>query len=100
MLLSVHEVKNPLTPIKLAADRLKKYFGSLNEKDKSSASEYANMIIRQTESLNRLVTEFSNFSRLPLPKKIELDLCKLTESVILLQKVAHKDIIFKFKKNA
>ena len=94
-----HEVKNPLTPIKLAADRLKKYFGSLNEKDKNSASEYANMIIRQTESLNRLVTEFSNFSRLPLPKKIELDLCKLTESVILLQKVAYKDIIFKFKKN-
>ena len=94
-----HEVKNPLTPIKLAADRLKKYFVSLNEKDKLSASEYANMIIRQTESLNRLVTEFSNFSRLPLPKKNELDICKLTESAILLQKVAYKDIIFKFKKS-
>ena len=48
-----HEVKNPLTPIKLAAERLKKYFFSLNEKDKLSASEYANMIIRQTESLSR-----------------------------------------------
>jgi len=71
----------------------------LNEKEKLSATEYANMIIRQTESLSRLVTEFSNFSRLPLPKKIELDLCKLTESVTLLQKVAHKDIIFKFKKS-
>ena len=94
-----HEVKNPLTPIKLAAERLKRFFSKLNEKDKLSASEYANMIIRQTESLNRLVTEFSNFSRLPLPKKVELDLCKLTESVILLQKVAHKDIIFKFKKS-
>ena len=57
------------------------------------------MIIRQTESLSRLVTEFSNFSRLPIPKKVNLDLCKLTESVILLQKVAHKDIIFKFKKS-
>ena len=94
-----HEVKNPLTPIKLAAERLKKYFLKLNEKDKLSASEYANMIIRQTESLSRLVTEFSNFSRLPTPKKVNLDLCKLTESVILLQKVAHKDIIFKFKKS-
>ena len=94
-----HEVKNPLTPIKLAAERLKKYFFSLNEKDKISASEYANMIIRQTESLSRLVNEFSNFSRLPLPKKVELDLCKLTESAILLQKVAHKDVIFKFKKS-
>ncbi len=94
-----HEVKNPLTPIKLAAERLKKYFFSLSEKDKLSASEYANMIIRQTESLSRLVTEFSNFSRLPLPKKVELDLCKLTESAILLQKVAHKDVIFKFKKS-
>ncbi len=94
-----HEVKNPLTPIKLAAERLKRYFSKLNDKDKLSASEYANMIIRQTESLSRLVTEFSNFSRLPIPKKIELDLCKLTESVILLQKVAHKDIIFKFKKS-
>ncbi len=94
-----HEVKNPLTPIKLAAERLKKYFSGLSEKDKISASEYANMIIRQTESLSRLVTEFSNFSRLPLPKKVELDLCKLTESAILLQKVAHKDIIFKFKKS-
>ena len=94
-----HEVKNPLTPIKLAAERLKKYFLKLNEKDKVAASEYANMIVRQTESLSRLVTEFSNFSRLPLPKKVNLDLCKLTESVILLQKVAHKDIIFKFKKS-
>ena len=94
-----HEVKNPLTPIKLAAERLKKYFSNLNEKDKTAASEYANMIVRQTESLSRLVTEFSNFSRLPLPKKVELDLCKLTESAILLQKVAYKDIIFKFKKS-
>ncbi len=94
-----HEVKNPLTPIKLAAERLKKHFLNLNEKERLSASEYANMIIRQTESLNRLVTEFSNFSRLPLPKKVELDLCKLIESAILLQKVAHKDIIFKFKKS-
>ena len=94
-----HEVKNPLTPIKLAAERLKRYFLKLNEKDKLSASEYANMIIRQTESLSRLVTEFSNFSRLPIPKKVELDLCKLTESVILLQKVAYKDIIFKFKRS-
>jgi len=94
-----HEVKNPLTPIKLAAERLKRFFLKLNEKDKLSASEYANMIIRQTEALSRLVTEFSNFSRLPIPKKIELDLCKLTESVILLQKVAYKDIIFKFKKS-
>ena len=57
------------------------------------------MIIRQTESLSRLVTEFSNFSRLPLPKKVELDLCKLTESAILLQKVAYKDIVFKFRKS-
>ena len=57
------------------------------------------MIIRQTESLSRLVGEFSNFSRLPITKKSRLDLCKLTESVILLQKVAHKDIIFKFKKS-
>ena len=55
------------------------------------------MIIRQTESLNRLVTEFSNFSRLPLPK-IELDLCKLTESVILLQKVAKKILFSNLKR--
>ena len=94
-----HEVKNPLTPIKLAAERLKRFFFKLSEKDKKSATDYANMIIRQTESLSRLVTEFSDFSRLPLPKKVELDLCKLMESAILLQKVAHKDIIFKFKKS-
>ncbi|MDC3068127.1 ATP-binding protein, partial [Paracoccaceae bacterium] len=92
-----HEVKNPLTPIKLAAERLKKTFFKLNNKDKTSAEEYANMIIRQTESLSRLVTEFSDFSRLPVPNKVELNICKLTESAILLQKVAFKHIIFKFK---
>mgnify|MGYP001269461164 CR=1 FL=1 len=94
-----HEIKNPLTPIKLATERLKKKFALLKDDDKISATEYANMIIRQTESLSRIVTEFSNFSRMPSPKKQQINICELVESAILLQKVAYKTIKFKFKKN-
>ena len=94
-----HEIKNPLTPIKLATERLKKKFSLLRDNDRKSAIEYANMIIRQTESLSRIVTEFSNFSRMPSPKKVQINICELTESAILLQKVAYKNIKFKFKKN-
>ena len=51
-----HEIKNPLTPIKLAAERLKKYFFSLNEKDKLSASEYDNVTAQNTNETDKEIT--------------------------------------------
>ena len=61
-----HEVKNPLTPIKLSAQRLKKRYGDmLDSEDAEVFDECTGMIITQVEELKRLVNEFSNFARMP-----------------------------------
>jgi two-component system, NtrC family, nitrogen regulation sensor histidine kinase NtrY len=62
-----HEVKNPLTPIQLSAQRLKKRYGnSLGHEDKKILEECTDMIIDQAEGLKRLVNEFSNYARMPM----------------------------------
>jgi len=62
-----HEVKNPLTPIQLSAQRLKKKYGnSLANEDKKIFEECTDMIIDQAEGLKRLVNEFSNYARMPM----------------------------------
>jgi two-component system nitrogen regulation sensor histidine kinase NtrY len=61
-----HEVKNPLTPIQLSAQRLKKRYGEkLRPEDGGVFEECTNMIIKQAEGLKRLVNEFSNYARMP-----------------------------------
>ena len=64
-----HEIKNPLTPIKLSAEQLKKKVFSKSNISEFNIIEYSNMIIRQTEVLQRIVDEFSEFARMPEPRK-------------------------------
>ncbi|MCE2517545.1 MAG: PAS domain-containing sensor histidine kinase [Alphaproteobacteria bacterium] len=62
-----HEIKNPLTPIQLAAERLGAKYVPEDEKDKKAFSSYVSTIIRQVDDIGRLVNEFSSFARMPAP---------------------------------
>lgn len=92
-----HEVKNPLTPIQLSAQRLKKrYRGVLDRENGRIFDECTTMIIRQVEELKRLVDEFSNFARMPAANPVPSDIKEIINETVLLYKEAHKDIKISF----
>ena len=62
-----HEIKNPLTPIQLASDRLRKKFKPKSTTDSERFEEYVNIISRQVDDIGRMVDEFSAFARMPQP---------------------------------
>ncbi|RJK96602.1 PAS domain-containing sensor histidine kinase [Paracoccus aestuarii] len=84
-----HEIKNPLTPIQLSAERLRRKFGPLApEADRAALDQYTEVIIRQTNDLRRIVDEFSRFARMPEPDRAETDIAALLRELILLQQDA------------
>ncbi len=94
-----HEIKNPLTPIKLSAEQLKKKVFSKSNISELNIAEYSEMIIRQTEVLQRIVDEFSQFARMPEPQKKIINVNELVKSAVLLQKAVHNDIKFNLHLN-
>ncbi|MEL6795124.1 MAG: ATP-binding protein, partial [Pseudomonadota bacterium] len=89
-----HEIKNPLTPIQLSAERLRRKFAPMVEKDRESFEQYADVIVRQTGDIRRMVDEFSKFARMPKPEKKTEDLSALTRDAVLLQRTAREDIAY------
>ncbi|CAN5641757.1 PAS domain-containing sensor histidine kinase [soil metagenome] len=87
-----HEVKNPLTPIQLSAERMRRKFGPMVGEARGSLEQYADVIVRQTNDLRRIVDEFSKFARMPAPERRPLDLGKLVCEAVLLQEAARPDI--------
>ncbi len=87
-----HEVKNPLTPIQLSAERLRRKFGPMVGEHRESLEQYADVIVRQTNDLRRIVDEFAKFARMPAPDRKPLDLTKLLAEAVLLQESARPDI--------
>ena len=88
-----HEIKNPLTPIQLSAERMKRKFRPLlGEEEGASLDQYSDVIIRQTNDLRRIVDEFSKFARMPEPEAKERDISTIINGVVVLQKSAHDDI--------
>jgi two-component system nitrogen regulation sensor histidine kinase NtrY len=84
-----HEIKNPLTPIQLSAERLRRKFMPLaSEADRASLEQYVDVIIRQTGDLRRIVDEFSRFARMPEPDRAEIDLARLLRDAVLIQQDA------------
>ena len=82
-----HEIKNPLTPIQLSAERLKRKF--LPKVDDAEALEqYTDVIIRQTNDLRRIVDEFSRFARMPEPDRRDHDLVRIVRDAVTLQEEA------------
>lgn len=89
-----HEIKNPLTPIRLSAQRLQKKFSGQIEDE--AFEQCTNMIIDQVDNLKSLVNEFSNFARLPKSQPVKADLNKTIEDVVILFRSGHKNIHFDF----
>ncbi|MEE4351511.1 MAG: ATP-binding protein [Desulfatiglans sp.] len=92
-----HEVKNPLTPIQLSTQRLKRKYGErLYGKDAKVFNECTEMIIKQVEELKRLVNEFSNFARMPASNPAPADIRDVIIEALALYREAHKAVTFTF----
>jgi two-component system, NtrC family, nitrogen regulation sensor histidine kinase NtrY len=92
-----HEIKNPLTPIQLSAQRLRKrYLGALGDKDGEVFDECTRTIVRQVDELKRLVNEFASFARLPPAHMQPHDLNEVVDEALVLFREAHRDIGFVF----
>jgi two-component system nitrogen regulation sensor histidine kinase NtrY len=89
-----HEIKNPLTPIQLAAERLQRRFGQEVSSDKDTFERLTATIVRQVGDLRRMVDEFSNFARMPKPSFREEDVHEIARQALFLHEVAHPAIGF------
>jgi two-component system nitrogen regulation sensor histidine kinase NtrY len=89
-----HEIRNPLTPIQLSAERLKRKYGRLIEHDREVFDQCTDTIVRQVDDIKRMVDEFSAFARMPKPSLEADDLGECVRQVLFLMRVAHPDIIF------
>ncbi|MBE9503825.1 MAG: HAMP domain-containing protein, partial [Proteobacteria bacterium] len=87
-----HEIKNPLTPIQLSAQRLRKKFGDKVDDSEGIFTECTSTIIRQVDELKELVNEFSSFARLPAATPVPSNIGDIVQEAVSLYKEAHKDI--------
>ena len=90
-----HEIKNPLTPIQLATERLKRRYRKQIESDGELFDELTSTIVRQVGDLRKMVDEFSSFARLPKPVFRPEDAHDLVKQALFLQEVAHPEIDFR-----
>ena len=90
-----HEIKNPLTPIQLATERLKRrYRTQVADADRDLFDDLTSTIVRQVGDLRTMVDEFSSFARLPKPVFRDEDALDLVRQAVFLQEVAHSGIAF------
>jgi len=89
-----HEIKNPLTPIQLSAERLRKRYSKLLEGNGAILDKCTSTIIQQVDELKNLVNEFSHFARLPSAQLITNDLNEIVQEALFLFKEGHNDIQF------
>ncbi|WP_288417140.1 ATP-binding protein [uncultured Novosphingobium sp.] len=92
-----HEIKNPLTPIQLATERLSRRYRKQITQDPELFEDLTRTIIRQVGDLRKMVDEFSSFARLPKPIFRAEDPMALTRQALFLQEVARPDITFEFE---
>jgi two-component system nitrogen regulation sensor histidine kinase NtrY len=89
-----HEIKNPLTPIQLAAERLQRRFGEEVSSDKDTFERLTGTIVRQVGDLRRMVDEFSNFARMPKPVFRDENVHEIARQALFLHEVAHPAVSF------
>ena len=90
-----HEIKNPLTPIQLSAERLKRKYALEVKSDPEVFKQCTDTIIRQVGDIGRLIDEFSSFARMPAPVFREENLSELARQALFLQKVANPNITYR-----
>ena len=89
-----HEIKNPLTPIQLSAERIKRKFSGKVGEDSDKLDQMTDVIVRQTNDLRRIVDEFSKFARMPEPSLRENNLVALVRDAITLQEAGQPAVRF------
>jgi two-component system nitrogen regulation sensor histidine kinase NtrY len=88
-----HEIRNPLTPIQLSAERLKRKYGRHITQDREIFDQCTDTIVRQVDDIKRMVDEFSAFARMPKPSVEIDDLSECVRRVLFLMRVAHPHIL-------
>ena len=89
-----HEIKNPLTPIQLSAERIRRKFAPKLSEESDDLERMTDVIVRQTSDLRHIIDEFSKFARLPQPKKSKEDLIPIVKAAVLLQENGQPNINF------
>ncbi len=89
-----HEIKNPLTPIQLSAERIRRKFAPKLSEESDDLERMTDVIVRQTNDLRHIIDEFSKFARLPQPKKSKEDLIPIVKAAVLLQENGQPNINF------
>ena len=87
-----HEIKNPLTPIQLSAERLRRKYGAAIHDDKAVFEQCSDTIVRQVEDIKRMVDEFSKFARMPKAVMTGEDVADTVRQVVFLMRVGNADI--------
>ena len=91
-----HEIKNPLTPIQLSAQRLRKRYLEKLQDDGAVFDECTRTIVKQVEELKKMVNEFSNFARMPASDPTPNHLNEIIQETLVLFQEAHKNVHFEF----
>ena len=92
-----HEIKNPLTPIQLAAERLQRRYGREIADESGTFERLVSTIVRQVGDIRRMIDEFSAFARMPKPQFRAENLLDIARQALFLQEVAHPAILFSFE---
>ena len=87
-----HEIKNPLTPIQLSAERIRRKFGKVITEDKNIFEQCTDTIVRQVDDIRRMVDEFSRFARMPKPVMEGEDVADTVRQAVFLMRVGHPDL--------
>ncbi|GAA3856442.1 PAS domain-containing sensor histidine kinase [[Pseudomonas] carboxydohydrogena] len=87
-----HEIKNPLTPIQLSAERIRRKFGKTIVEDRAVFDQCTDTIVRQVDDIRRMVDEFSKFARMPKPVIEGEDVADTVRQAVFLMRVGHPDI--------
>ena len=87
-----HEIKNPLTPIQLSAERIRRKFGKVIVEDKDVFDQCTATIVRQVEDIRRMVDEFSSFARMPKPSLTRDDIAETVRQIVFLMRVGNPEV--------
>ena len=87
-----HEIKNPLTPIQLSAERLRRKYGKMIEEDRGVFEQCTDTIVRQVEDIRRMVDEFSHFARMPKPVMTAEDVADAVRQTVFLMRVGNSEL--------
>jgi two-component system nitrogen regulation sensor histidine kinase NtrY len=89
-----HEIKNPLTPIQLSAERIRRKYGKVITTDREVFDQCTDTIVRQVDDIKRMVDEFSSFARMPKPTIHQEDLAETIRQVVFMMRIANPEIEF------